>query len=59
MAKSHPPTRDMRSREMIWVVGSRGHVARDQHFADSRAGEVKDESCRNSQYAKSRNDLSC
>jgi hypothetical protein len=30
---------------------------RDQHFADSRAGEVKGESCRNSRYAKSRNDL--
>jgi hypothetical protein len=44
---------DMRSRKMIWFVGSRGHVARDQHFADSRAGEVKGDSCRNSRYAKS------
>jgi hypothetical protein len=33
--------RDMRSREIIWVVGSRGHVVRDQHFIDSCAGEVK------------------
>jgi hypothetical protein len=31
---------------------------RDQHFADSRAGEVKGESCRNSRYEKLRNDLS-
>jgi hypothetical protein len=25
-------THDMRSHEMIWVIGSIGHVARDQHF---------------------------
>jgi hypothetical protein len=27
-------TCEMRIREIIWVVGSRGHVARDQHFTD-------------------------
>jgi hypothetical protein len=32
-------------------------VARDQHFVDSRVGEVKGESCRESRYAKSQNDL--
>jgi hypothetical protein len=49
----------MRIHEMIWAVGFRGHVARDQHFSNSRAGEVKGERCRNSRYAKSRNDLGC
>jgi hypothetical protein len=32
-------------------------VARDQHFVDSRDGEVKGESSRNSRNVKSRNDL--
>jgi hypothetical protein len=47
-----------REREGRALIGLRGHVVRDHHFTDSRAGEVKGESCRNSRYAKSQNDLS-